>query len=355
MASIGDKSFTTQMVSAIETVVGQSIGNDAGTNRFTAEVTAVDSVNSTVSVLLPGASAAASGFTVNGIQMPVIGDYVIVYINESERWVDNVYRTATSSPYLSVTSGSLNAYGANNFGAPTGAVMGWLTATAPTGWLFCDGTSYAYNTYPALGALLGGSAGGNFTTPDMRDRFLGSLGTVGAWSNTSGTIGPNSTITNDRAHTHSTSHDHTFSGSFSGSGHTHGATGLNPTATTIGLLSSTQAGLHSHTAPIVTESSGSPSSVVNRVTTTSTSATASSTHTHSFSAGAWTTTTATSHDHDVTVPSHDHGINGDTASATAGGTVSGTVGTDTTATGAATYGGSAISPKATRLNFIIKT
>jgi microcystin-dependent protein len=351
MAEIGDKSFTTDMIQLIKDAVKAELGTNAFVNRYLAEVTAVDSTTSAISVKLSGSDEVSSSFRSRGLQLPSVGDQVIACIDGQDRWIESVVRPATSTPYLQISSGAITGVS----GAPTGAVMGWLTATAPTGWLFCDGTSYAYNTYPALGALLGGSAGGNFTVPDMRDRFLGSLGTVGAWSNTTGTIGPNSTITNDRAHTHSTSHTHTFSGSFSGSGHTHGATGLNPTATTIGSLSTTQAGLHSHTAPIVTESSGSPSSVVNRDSGGTAASTASSTHTHSFSAGSWTTTTAVSHDHDVTVPSHDHGINGDTASATADGTVSGTVGTDTTATGAATYGGSAISPKATRLNFIIKT
>ena len=355
MASIGDKSFTTQMVGAIETVVENSVGNDVKTNRYTAQVSAIDIVNSTVDVLLPGTTVAATGFSVNGIQMPAINDYVIVYVNESERWVDTVYRTATSSPYLSIAGGSLNAYGANNFGAPTGAVMAWLTGTAPTGWLFCDGTSYAYNTYPALGALLGGSAGGNFNVPDMRDRFLGSLAAVGTWSNTTGAIGPNSTITNSRAHTHSTSHSHDHNHTFSGSSHTHGAGTYNPTATTIGALATTQAGLHSHTAPIVAESSLAPSTTNQRGNSGTLVAVASSTHTHNFNAGAWTTTTAVSHDHDVTVPSHDHGFNGDSGGATPSGTIGSDSTVDTTATGAATYSGSDISPKSTRLNFIIKT
>jgi len=346
MAEIGDKSFTTDMIQLIKDAVKAELGTNAYVNRYLAEITAVNTTTSEVSVKLSGSDTASDSFRVRGIHLPEVGQQVVACIDGQDRWIESVIRPTTSTPYLTFSTVAA---------VPAGSVVAWLTGTAPTGWLFCDGTSYAYNTYPALGEILGGSAGGNFTTPDMKDRFLGSLGTVGAWSNTSGTIGPNSTITNDRAHTHSTSHTHTFSGSFSGSGHSHGATGLNPTATTIGLLSSTQAGLHSHTAPIVSESSGSPSSTVNRDSGGTAALTASSTHTHSYSAGAWTTTSAVSHDHDVTVPSHDHGINGDTASETAGGTVSGTVGTDTAATGAATYGGSAISPKATRLNFIIKT
>ena len=40
----------------------------------------------------------------------------------------------------------------------------------PAGWLLADGRSVAYNTYPALGAKLGGSPGGNVTLPDSRSR-----------------------------------------------------------------------------------------------------------------------------------------------------------------------------------------
>jgi len=105
------------------------------------------------------------------------------------------------------------------------------------------------------------------------------------------------------------------------------------------------------------ESTGAPSAAASRLfPSTGTSVSVpSGTHTHSYQASAWTTN-STAHTHTVNVPSHDHTINVLAGFATtAGGSVSGTVGTDTTATGAATYGGTAISPKATRLNFIIKT
>lgn len=352
MAEIGDKAFTTELMTLVKQAIRDELGTNAFVNRYLAEVTDVDTATSAVTVKLSGSDTTSANFRSRGLQMPSVGDQVIACIDGEDRWIDSVIRPATSTPYLQISSGAITGVS----GAPTGSVVGWLTGTAPTGWLFCDGTSYAYNTYPALGALLGGSAGGNFTTPDMRDRLLGSLAAVGGWSNTTGTIGPGSTITNDRAHTHSTSHSHTFSGSFTGSSHTHDATGLNPTATTIGALTSGSAGGHSHTTPIATtEVSSGPSATALRDTGGVTAAVASSTHTHSYSAGAWGTTTATGHTHDTTVPSHDHGINGTTAGTTATGSVSGTVGTDTTATGAATYSGTAISPKATRLNFIIKT
>ena len=351
MAEIGDKSFTTDLVQEIKKAVIAELGTNAFVNRYLATVSAVDAATSDITVYLSGSSDAFSGFRARGLQLPSVSDQVIACIDGQDRWIESVVRPATSTPYLQISSGAITGVA----GAPTGSVLGWLTGTAPTGWLFCDGTSYAYDTYPALGALLGGSAGGNFNVPDMRDRFLGSLATVGTWSNTTGAIGPNSTIANSRAHTHSTSHSHDHDHTFTGSSHTHGAGTYNPVATTIGALATTQGGGHSHTTPIVAENTGQPSSTVNRDSGGTAALTASSTHTHSTSAGAWTTTTAVSHDHDVTVPSHDHGFNGDSGGATPSGTIGSDSTVDTTDTGAATYSGSDISPKATRLNFIIKT
>ena len=346
MAEIGDKVFTTDMIQLIKDAVKAELGTNAYVNRYLAEVTAVNTTTSEVSVKLSGSDTASDSFRVRGIHFPDVGQQVVACIDGQDRWIESVIRPTTSTPYLTFSTVAA---------VPAGSVVAWLAGTAPTGWLFCDGTSYAYNTYPTLGALLGGSAGGNFNVPDMRDRFLGSLAAVGTWSNTTGAIGPNSTITNSRAHTHSTSHSHTHNHTFTGSGHTHGAGTYNPTATTIGTLATTQAGLHSHTAPIAAENTGQPSSTVNRDSGGTAALTASSTHTHSTSAGAWTTTTAVSHDHDVTIASHDHGFNGSSESTTAGGTIANDTTTDTTATGAATYSGSDITPKSTLINFIIKT
>jgi microcystin-dependent protein len=49
----------------------------------------------------------------------------------------------------------------------TGQIIMWPTNTPPDGYLLCDGAQYAYDDYPALGFILGASAGGNFNVPDI--------------------------------------------------------------------------------------------------------------------------------------------------------------------------------------------
>jgi len=67
---------------------------------------------------------------------------------------------------------------------PAGAVLPFAGASAPTGWLICDGTtSYLKADYPALDAVLSaasypyGSDATHFTVPDLRGRVPVGKGT----------------------------------------------------------------------------------------------------------------------------------------------------------------------------------
>jgi microcystin-dependent protein len=60
-------------------------------------------------------------------------------------------------------------------GAP-GEVKMWAGATAPTGWLLCDGSEVSRTVYATLFAIVGtafgtGNASTTFNLPDMRSRF----------------------------------------------------------------------------------------------------------------------------------------------------------------------------------------
>lgn len=63
---------------------------------------------------------------------------------------------------------------------PVGSLQAYAGASAPTGWLLCDGTSYTTAAYPELYSVLGytyGGSGSNFSVPDLRGRVLVGKGT----------------------------------------------------------------------------------------------------------------------------------------------------------------------------------
>ena len=148
-------------------------------------------------------------------------------------------------------------------GVNTGIVVPWGSASIPSGFLLCDGTSYATASYTALFAVIAytyGGSGANFNVPDLRDRTVAGVSntkslaqaiganTVTPTGNIAGSTGA-TTLTTDQiaSHTHSgakmgnmtygggpmlvassnsmttgstgggQSHDHTLSANFSGS------------------------------------------------------------------------------------------------------------------------------------------
>lgn len=60
-------------------------------------------------------------------------------------------------------------------GVNTGIVVPWGSASIPSGFLLCDGTSYSTTTYAALFAVIAytyGGSGASFLVPDLRDRTV---------------------------------------------------------------------------------------------------------------------------------------------------------------------------------------
>lgn len=105
----------------------------------------------------------------------------------------------------------------------TGQIIMWPTDTPPTGYLLCDGSTYAYNDYPALGAILGAGPGQQFQVPNIN--FAKNSKGVGTLTEEAEEVGPhNHPSDNAGGHSHSLtinsagSHGH---GVNSGGSHSH--------------------------------------------------------------------------------------------------------------------------------------
>lgn len=99
-------------------------------------------------------------------------------INSSLAFTAGVVNTAALGD-SQVTKGKISS----DQQLPAGIVMAYVGATAPTGWLLCDGTSYLKTTYPDLWTVLStqgyGSTTTNFNVPDLRDRMPRGAATTG--------------------------------------------------------------------------------------------------------------------------------------------------------------------------------
>ena len=84
---------------------------------------------------------------------------------------------------------------------PTGTIQTFPSNTIPDGWLICNGTALSTTTYSRLfsviGYTYGNPGGGNFSLPDLRNKFPKGKGVA----ETLGATGGNNTL-NDHTHTH---------------------------------------------------------------------------------------------------------------------------------------------------------
>jgi microcystin-dependent protein len=86
---------------------------------------------------------------------------------------------------------------------PPGALMPFAGSSAPTGWLFCDGSAVSRTTYSALFTAIGTSYGSGdgsttFNVPDLRGRVPVGAGT-GVGEGSSGTGAPSGTTLTARS------------------------------------------------------------------------------------------------------------------------------------------------------------
>ena len=130
----------------------------------------LDGSNNEVQILSQTQNVRTDNFGVFSYVLPIENTHFIMISN--------------TPAYLKVTQGSVvfsneklqavpYAIHAQN-GVPTGTIMAYVGATAPTGWLLCDGSAIADNAATArLRELLGAT-----TTPNLNARYLRGTGTV---------------------------------------------------------------------------------------------------------------------------------------------------------------------------------
>ena len=129
---------------------------------------------------------------------------------------------------------------------PVGSILTYAGASAPTGWLMCDGSEVSKTVYPRLFAVVGNTYGmpangSNFVLPNLADRVpvgksgSSSLGNTGGNSNITLSTSqlPSHTHTGTTAangshsHTGTTAENGTHGHSINDPGHTHTQTTIN--------------------------------------------------------------------------------------------------------------------------------
>ena len=163
------------------------------------------------------------------------------------------------------------AYLTNIQGVNTGIVVPWGTASIPSGFLLCDGTSYSTSTYAALFAVIAytyGGSGANFLVPDLRDKTVVGVSSANskalAQSIGANTVTPTGNIGGSVAATTLTtaqiaSHSHSTGSTIGGSC---GSIGGGPSAMTMGSGTGSAGGGGSHTHTLSGTFTGSASSVL---------------------------------------------------------------------------------------------
>lgn len=105
---------------------------------------------------------------------------------------------------------------------PVGAIMPFGGSSAPTGYLLCDGASYATATYPALFAVIGytyGGSGANFNVPNTKGRMIAGRDAADAAFDVLGETGGAKTVTLTALQSGTRAHSH----GVTDGGHAHGS------------------------------------------------------------------------------------------------------------------------------------
>jgi len=146
-------------------------------------------------------------------QLPLLGN--------PGNWEELEQSYAALQTWLGGLSSSVAALSSSLALTPVGAVTAFAAATAPTGWLLCDGSAKSRATYSALFGIIGttygvGDGSTTFNLPDLRQRFpmgKAASGTGNTLGSTGGAI--------DHTHTVSGATGATAPGTDSQGSHSH--------------------------------------------------------------------------------------------------------------------------------------
>lgn len=107
---------------------------------------------------------------------------------------------------------------------PAGAILPYAGSAAPTGWLLCDGASYATATYASLFAVTGyqyGGSGANFNVPNIKGKVVVGIDAAQGEFDVRGETGGAKTHTLSTAELASHTHPVTGAPGISDPGHLH--------------------------------------------------------------------------------------------------------------------------------------
>ncbi len=117
---------------------------------------------------------------------------------------------------------------------PAGVIHMWPTATAPAGYLLCDGSTFDSTVHPdlatALGDTFGVHSGTTYYLPDFRERYPAGAGSTSALGDNEGQAETSRDVTGDHNHT-TPDHSHNIPD------HTHGMNSHTHTAGSYSIAS----------------------------------------------------------------------------------------------------------------------
>lgn len=211
-------SDATRIINALDARADRKNKDGALVSTTWGTVGAVDAANKFASAYLYGETDGAylsEGFRIPETMYLSVGDKVKVAMNYAtgDRWISEVNfpPTAYKKVAINVGTGEIlqgdgSAPPTAASGVPSGTVVMYGGAAAPSGWLIADGSSVATATYPDLFAVIGytfGGAGANFNLPNLKSRFPVGLDAANSRWNVMGEVGGAETHTHAGHSAHS--------------------------------------------------------------------------------------------------------------------------------------------------------